>query len=169
MKQAALWQSLYGEFILTIQADTWIVNMEPYTIDYFMKLNKSYIGGNMNHVWRELKRENLVFNFRNFNGGLSLRKRLDMINIINTFPPTLTTDNDKKNVNLNVYAEDVYFTIGCYKLGLSIGDDESSSHFAMHTIEKKKYFGVHNPKKQFSKQLNLQYPHLKYLNKYLNL
>ena len=74
-----------------------------------------------------------------------------MINIINTFPPTLTTDNDKKNVNLNVYAEDVYFTIGCYKLGLSIGDDESSSHFAMHTIEKKKIFWRAQSKKTIFK------------------
>ena len=33
-------------FILK-QVDTWPVNREPYTLDFFIELNKSYIGGNM--------------------------------------------------------------------------------------------------------------------------
>lgn len=170
-KKKELWESLYGEYVLTIQTDSWLMSTYPYDINYFINLNKSYIGGNMVYTWgNRFKYENIpIPKIRNFNGGLSLRKRLDMINIINTFPPTLTIANKIKNVILNGFAEDVYFTIGCYKLGLPIGDDDASSHFAMHTIKKNKYFGVHNPKKQFAKQINLQYPHLKYLNKHLNL
>ena len=64
---------------------TYILNVSPYTIDYFMNMNKSYIGGNMESEWKELIRENIYPKYINFNGGLSLRKRLDMIEIINTF------------------------------------------------------------------------------------
>ena len=132
MEQAALWKSLEGEFVLTIQADTWIMNIEPYTIDFFLKLNKSYIGGNQSYIWNDLRREKLNPPFHNFNGGLSLRKRLDMIRIIETFPPKFE-------------GEDVYFTIGCYRLGLPVGDDEASSHFAVHSIPKTHFFGIHKP------------------------
>ena len=44
MKRKELWESLDGEFILTTQVDTWPVNSKPHTIDYFIKLDKSYIG-----------------------------------------------------------------------------------------------------------------------------
>ena len=85
MKSKELWQTLYGDFVLTFQADTYILKKAPYTIEYFINMDKSYIGGNMDHGWNELIRENIYPNYRNFNGGLSLRKRLDMIEIINIY------------------------------------------------------------------------------------
>ena len=36
-----------------------------------------------------------------------------------------------------------YFTIGCYRLELPLGDDEASSHFAVHSFYKEAYFGIH--------------------------
>jgi hypothetical protein len=141
MKQAELWNSLEGEFVLSIQADTWIMNIAPYTIDFFLSLNKSYIGGNMSYVWNEMRRENLHPPFRNFNGGLSLRKRADMLRIIEAFPPTPTRSSPQMEAD----AEDVYFTIGCYRLGLPIADDEVSSHFAVHNTPKTHFFGIHQP------------------------
>jgi len=140
-KQSKLWESLYGEFVLTFQTDSIIKNIEPYTIDNYMKLNKSYIGGNMSYKWHELQRENINVNYRNFNGGLSLRKRLDMIKIIQTFGIEFT---EKKSSNIRTDSEDVYFTLGCYKLNLPVGDDEFCSHFAVHSIYHDKFFGVHN-------------------------
>lgn len=168
-KNIELWSSLYGEYILTIQADSWIMNKPPYDINYFLKLNKSFIGGNMNYDWGDFFNSQRLQTpvIRNFNGGLSLRKRIHMINILREYPPMPT--NRYKRRLMNEFAEDVYFTIGCYKLGYPVGDDEASSHFSLHTIEKINYFGVHNPKKNIARKINRHYPHLKYLNKHLKL
>jgi hypothetical protein len=155
MKQADVWTSLEGEFVLSIQADTWIMSIEPYTIDYFLHLNKSYIGGNMGYTWNEMRREQLHPPYRNFNGGLSLRKRLDMLRIIETFPPTPA--NSPPNT-FTSDAEDVYFTIGCYRLGLPVGDDEASSHFAVHNISKDKMFGIHQPTRSVNDTYMRFYP-----------
>jgi len=141
-KTSKLWEGLYGDFILTVQDDTWPTNTEPYTIDYFIRLNKSYIGGNMNFRWNELARENISLKNYNLNGGLSLRKRNDMIRIIKEFP-------DKHND-----AEDVFFSLGCHKLGLPMGDNEDSTAFAIHYVYKKKFFGVHKPSLSVKQELN---------------
>ena len=166
MKQAALWKSLYGEFVLTIQADTWIMNMKPYTIEYFMKLNKSFIGGNMTHIWKEIRREKVWFPFRNFNGGLSLRKRKDMINVIKTFP-TRCLEGINMSQELATDPEDVYFTLGCNKLELPIGDDEVSSHFAIHNIIKPAFFGIHKPCAKIRGELYTLFPQLQEKAPYL--
>jgi GR25 family glycosyltransferase involved in LPS biosynthesis len=155
-KNKELWESLYGKFVLVFQLDTIIRNEEPYTVDYFTKLNKSYIGGNMYYNWDELTRENIHINIRNFNGGLSLRKRLDMIKIIKTFNPENTI---RPSYKMQTDPEDVYFTIGCYRLKLEIGDDEPSSFFAVHTIIKEQFFGCHNPCIEIKQKLLDIYPH----------
>lgn len=161
MKQKKLWESLYGNYVLTIQTDTLIMNIEPYTIDYFINLNKSYIGGNMDFTWYELKRENINFKNNNFNGGLSLRKRLDMIKVIECFPPILFNDKTTFSSNIQTDPEDVYFTLGCYKLGMPIGDDEKSSHFAVHKILKNGFFGFHQPSLNLKEKIIELYPELK--------
>jgi beta-1,4-mannosyl-glycoprotein beta-1,4-N-acetylglucosaminyltransferase len=142
MKTKKLWDSLYGEFVLTFQADTYILNKSPYTIDYFIEMNKSYIGGNMDHGWNELNRENIYPNYKNFNGGLSLRKRKDMIQIIDTYGTEKTEHNSQK---MQTDPEDVYFTIGCYKLNYPIGDTEECQHFSLNRIWIDKFFGIHKP------------------------
>jgi len=153
-KNKNLWESLYGKYVLVFQLDTIIRNEEPYTIDYFTNLNKSYIGGNMYYNWDEFTRENIHINIRNFNGGLSLRNRLDMIKIIEEFKPENTVRPSHK---MATDAEDVYFTMGCYKLNLKIGDDNVSSFFAVHTIIKDKFFGCHIPNEINQELLNV-YP-----------
>jgi hypothetical protein len=140
-KQQQLWETLYGEFVLTFQIDSIIKNIEPYTIENYIKLDKSYIGGNMCYDWKELARENIFPTCKNFNGGLSLRKRVDMIKIIKMFGVEFTENN---SLNIKTDPEDVYFTIGCYKLNLPIGDDDYCSHFAVHSIYYDTFFGVHN-------------------------
>lgn len=142
MKTSELWENLYGDFVLTFQTDAYILNKPPYTIDYFINMNKSYIGGNMSHGWDELTSENIYPEYRNFNGGLSLRKRLDMITIIKTFTPEKTVENSK---NFLTNAEDVYFTIGCYRLNYPIGDNKECQNFAVNTILVDKWFGIHKP------------------------
>ena len=142
MKSKELWQTLYGDFVLTFQADTYILNKAPYTIEYFINMDKSYIGGNMDHRWSELNRENIYPNYRNFNGGLSLRKRQDMITIIDTLGTEKTEHNSQK---IQTDPEDVYFTIGCYKLNYPIGDTSECQHFSLNRIRFDKFFGIHKP------------------------
>jgi len=172
LKTKELWKSLYGTFVLTMQLDTWIFNNEPYTIDYYLNLNKSYIGGNMNYSWTELTNHGINPLISNFNGGLSLRKKEDMLKIIENYPPekTLHCSLVKETThNFEKYAEDVYFTIGCYKLKLNIGDDTESSKFACHTIYYDKCFGVHNAHDDLRNVLNAKNPRLNFLNPYIYL
>jgi len=157
MKTKELWETLYGEFVLTFQLDTYIVNEPPYTIDCFINMNKSYIGGNMDHEWNELTREQIYSNYRNFNGGLSLRKRLDMIKIIDTFGTEKTEDYSQK---IQTDPEDVYFTIGCFKLNLPLGDTKECMHFCINRIWLKEFFGLHKPRPEIlhnSKELSKLY------------
>jgi len=164
LKSKSLWSSLYGEFVLVFQTDAWIMNEAPYTIDYFVSRNKSYIGGNMCYKWP-------LFEFRtpfsNFNGGLSLRKREDMLKIINTFPPTKTLmdppDNtEKENLPpMEATAEDAYFVRGCYLLNLDLGDtDEEFNLFSLHTIFYPIAFGVHKPSEYVKSELIKLYPEI---------
>ena len=139
-KSKDFWNSLYGEFILTFQADTWILNQAPYDIDFFVKLNKSFIGGNMLYRFPEMCNEKIFPQIRNFNGGLSLRKKSDMLKIIQAFPPQ---KSEPKSQIMEKYTEDAYFVIAGYKLGLAMGDNEDSSRFAIHNIFYDKCFGIH--------------------------
>jgi hypothetical protein len=165
-KKKELWESLYGKYVLTIQLDTWIMNIDPYTIDFFISLNKSYIGGNMEYTWRYFDKINMHHTFQNFNGGLSLRNKNDMIKIIDNFPPLQTLDNN--SIFLTEH-EDVYFTTGCIKLKLPIGDDEASAHFSLHTKYYNQFFGIHQPSNHISHYLNNRYKYLKFLNVSLKL
>jgi hypothetical protein len=165
-KKKELWESLYGEYVLTIQLDTWIMNHEPYNISYFINLNKSYIGGNMEYRWGYFDNIGLHHTFRNFNGGLSLRKRKDMIEIIEFFTPLTSLDNHENFLSEH---EDVYFTTGCIKLNLPIGDDENCSHFSLHNIYHNEYFGIHQPSDAIKKHLKFKHPYLKFLNPHLKI
>ena len=153
LKTKSLWESLTGEFVLVFQSDSWIHWDDVYNIDFFMGLNKSYIGGNMCYQWNELLREYIYPSYRNFNGGLSLRKRQDALTIIESFPPRPTETHSNA---LETDAEDVYFTIGAYSLNLPVGGDEQCSHFAVHTVFKKKWFGLHSPNPSVFQELAIQ-------------
>jgi hypothetical protein len=121
----------------------------------------------MNYPWVELLIYGINPRIKNFNGGLSLRKKEDMLKIIESFPPAKTLDYSsirQQQSNFSTYAEDVYFTIGCYKLNLNIGDDTESCKFACHTISYDKCFGIHNPNSYLQSILNDKYPELKHLN-----
>jgi len=143
LKSRNLWDTLYGEFVLVFQTDAWIMNKAPYTIDYFVSRNKSYIGGNICYKWEHIE---FKTKFSNYNGGLSLRKRKDMIKIIDAFPPTKTLVHRLANHPMETYAEDVYFVVGCNRLGLEMGDtDEEFNLFALHSIFYRRGFGVHKP------------------------
>ena len=87
--------------------------------------------------------------FPTYNGGLSLRKRSDMLRIIEAFPPMLTYYNPgnpdrSTHPPFTAMAEDVYFTQGAYFLNIPLGDySEDCFHFAIHTIFYPQAFGIH--------------------------
>lgn len=149
MKQRWLWESLGGEFVLTVQADTWPLGLEPYSLDYFIGLGRSYIGGNMRaeDVWPQLAREGWRPAFHNFNGGLSLRRRADMVRVLENFIPQPTCPDAVKSACISTDAEDVYFTLGCHALGLPVGDDYDTLFFAIYMIfpAGNMAFGIHRP------------------------
>ena len=164
MKQKSLWESLEGEFVLTIQLDTWPMNLVP--IETFLELNQSYIGGCMDTGWKEMVREGITVKYCNGNGGLSLRKRLDMIRVIETFQPEPSTGDSTR---LESDAEDVYFYMGCYRLGLSVGDDPVSATFACHVMVQQLFFGIHSPSGPAAFDVAQRFPQLKELNPFLKL
>ena len=165
LKSRSLWDTLYGEFVLVFQTDTWIMNEPPYTIDYFLSRNKSYVGGNMFYKWDAIE---FKTKFSNYNGGLSLRKRKDMIKIIDAFPPFPTVDHigvtEKsilKTYPIGTYPEDVYFVEGCNKLFLEMGDcDEEFNLFSIHSIFYPVAFGTHNPSPYVRDELIKLYPEI---------
>jgi len=126
-----LWEITESEFVLIFQTDTWLNKNCSRTIDeYFIY---SYVGGNRDYEWKELTSLSEPYNPRGpFNGGLSLRRRLDMIRIIDHFQ-TL----DVK------FGEDVMFTMGCYMLGLPIGDSGLADTFCIHSFLIPDPFGFH--------------------------
>lgn len=158
LKTRELWESFSSNYVLVFQSDSWIHFDPIYNIDFFIDLNKSYIGGNMSYHWNELLRENIHISCRNFNGGLSLRKRKDMLAIIERFPPKPTIIC---STCMETDAEDVYFTIGAHNLGFAIGDEEQCSHFAVHTIFKERWFGTHSPNYIVKPLLLKDFPEIK--------
>jgi hypothetical protein len=190
LKTKTFWESLEGEYILIFQSDTWLNPNSPYKINDFIDRQYSYIGGNQPYVWDEfivLDKLKIPYHQNgSFNGGLSLRKRQDMIQIIENIPPVPTPpwyeirrafeiikemyippdtmDEATKNQILDVVkmmAEDTYFTLGSYILNLNIKEDELTREFACHKTYIQNPFGYH---------LSIPYPildaqHIEFTNK----
>jgi len=152
LKSKKLYSGIKSEYILIFQSDTWLVQ-GGIPINNFIDLDYSYIGGNMSYRWFELDKLDIFPVYKNFNGGLSLRKTKDMLRIIDEIPDS------------NNYGEDVYFTVGCYSLGLPIGDTEYSSRFCNHTYITSECFGLHNSNYIDKSKLYRKYPEI--LNNYL--
>jgi hypothetical protein len=68
-----------------------------------------------------------------------------------------TLENCQQVHNLLIDAEDVYFTIGCYKLALPVGDDEQCSHFSVHNYLKDGFFGANRLEPGYYLNLIQQY------------
>jgi hypothetical protein len=174
LKKKEFWESIQGTYVVIFQLDTWLNPKSIYTIDDFIKHQYSYVGGNQPYVWDEfivLDKLKIPYHKNgSFNGGLSLRKREDMIKIIEEIPPVPTPpwyeirrafeslkqidtttdpaspDAHTRNKILDVVkmmAEDTYFTLGCYILNLNIKEDELTQEFACHKTYIKNPFGYH--------------------------
>lgn len=176
-KTKTFWESLNGEYILVFQSDTWCFNDSQYNINYFINKKYSYLGGNgrirgKQVTWKMayhkyLEKIKKGHDYNNNNGGLSLRNRQHMIDIIEKFPP-------KKSVSTLIstsfedLAEDVYFPIGCYLLNYKVGDNKSDDAcFALHLAYYKEAFGLHKITYEVYIKLLPKYPELLKIAKYI--
>jgi len=125
LKTSDFWNLLIGEKILIYQEDSFIFNDN---IREF--LDYDYIGA----PWLEN-----VLPIRVGNGGLSLRTRQIMLDIIET----ISNDNDK-NLLHEIISEDVFFSKHMQRLGMGkISDEETATRFSSELIYNKNSFGGH--------------------------
>ena len=131
------WNLLVGEKILIYQEDTCIFK---YNIENFIKWD--YIGA----PW--LKEQNDTQNCVG-NGGLSLRSKSCMLQVINKINITKTkynssTLNYMNSVNLTIPPEDVYFSKNMQELNIgTVADWDSAYNFSSESIINDNSFGGH--------------------------
>ena len=131
------WNSLKGSKILIYQEDSFIFKNN---IEEFMKWD--YIGAPF------LKNSNDTPNSVG-NGGLSLRTKTVMLNVLNTISPTKTVYNSStlnymKNNNLNYPPEDVYFSKNMQELKIgNVANWNDASNFSSESHYNPKSFGGH--------------------------
>ncbi len=164
------WQGLYGEKILIYQEDSLIFRNN---INNF--INFDYIGAPFPKYQNDTA--NLVGN-----GGLSLRTRNKMIEVLNTISIDNTTYNSStieymQINNLTIPPEDIYFSKNMqdYNIGI-VADYEAASNFSSESVFNPNSFGGHkfwisNPKWNdfIKKSYNYEiYKGNEDLNQYLN-
>lgn len=131
------------KYVLIFQSDTWLNDIDPqYNIDYYIEKGYDYIGGGLHQPWKEMILLNIQdIPYRNYNGGLSLRKTSTMLEIISKFPPKQTEDS----IDIAKVPEDVYCVLGCKYLDKKLGEDEECDHFCLHFKPVNRPFGLHKP------------------------
>jgi hypothetical protein len=132
------WNLFHGEKILIYQEDSIIFKSN---VDEFLEWD--YIGA----PWPDHQNDN---KFNVGNGGLSLRSKKCMLDVINKNDITKTeinssTLNYMKFTEQNVPPEDVYFTINMLKYGIGkVADKKTASNFSTELIYNENSFGGHN-------------------------
>ena len=108
------------EYFLIFQTDTIICSKNKDYIYDFINKNYDYVGAPWAHI------NNLVGN-----GGLSLRKKSKMLEII-------------KKINYENQNEDIYFSFGCYALNCNMPSMEEAKKFSVESIYSDDTFGIHS-------------------------
>ena len=122
------WNKINAENILIFQTDTYI---RKFGIEQYLKYD--YIGA----PWSKKSKYN---NIMVGNGGLSLRNKQKMIEIIEKYNDN--QDEDKINEYEN---EDIYFSYYGDKMNINIPDSEEAKKFSMEHIYYHDPLGVHQP------------------------
>jgi hypothetical protein len=133
------WNLFIGEKILIYQEDTLIFNNN--IIDF---IHWDYIGGAFKH--------DCVEGINVGNGGLSLRSKTKMLNIIEQVPINNINYNELKpfvkqyisKKRLDKIPEDIYFSTYMQKMHIGhVADFESAQKFSSETIYYENSFGMH--------------------------
>lgn len=112
-----LYKNIHSEIFLIFQTDSIICKKNKDLINYFLKYD--YTGA----PWKDKTVGN---------GGLSLRRKSKMLEIIDNCPYTNQP-------------EDVYFGKACSEIFRNIPDFENAKEFSVETVYNDKSFGVHKP------------------------
>lgn len=180
VKSLSFLQSLNATWLLTFNINSWILNPDCFNPEYFINGNYSYVGGSikndlslgnsnndtLNMSWYiplhtlKITKYNCPYIHSNFYGGLSLRKIPDMIEIVNTYPPS-NMDMFGYGNNLAQMREDIYFSMGAYFLNKKISDDYFSSFFVGHIIIIPYQFAICDINIKIYPELLKIYPYLK--------
>lgn len=133
-----------SEIFLIFQTDTIICpEYKSYINNY---LNYDYVGAPWKHLNLEIG-----------NGGLSLRRKSKMLEIIR---------NCEYKGNIN---EDVYFAKACPEIYRNMPNWEDASKFSIETLYEDKSFGVHKPWQHLGNITHLKKPFCKGYDKLFEL
>lgn len=127
------WDKIEGENILIFQTDSYLLANSDHNIEYFISLGYDFIGAPV-----RFKRGKLILR-EHLNGGLSLRKKSKMIEIIHNI----------KNIN-ETWPEDNFYT-SKNKDKMNLPPFEIALKFSVEREYYKNPFGIHNPKKCLAK------------------
>ena len=155
MKSRSLWESISGDYVLTIQTDGCLCKKSPYTISDFTMYD--YVGGYapQESGWKETRGLHEYSSFQYFNGGFSLRKRQSMIDAIDTYPPQKSVPFKPDN-SFETYWEDLYYTVCLLKMKKKVGLDEYATHFCSHTMYSLPTFCIHKTAAYVNKSILLK-------------
>lgn len=133
---------LKEEYMLTIQTDGCLCLNSKFKLYDF--LHYDYIGGyaKQKHWWKETNGLHDYSAYQCFNGGFSLRNINAMKTVLSKYPPENTV-KFFKGCNFQKFPEDLYYTVGMFKLGYKVATDEFATNFCTHTSYEKNTFCVH--------------------------
>jgi hypothetical protein len=114
------YEKIPTEIFLIFQTDSMICEKNKSLINKYLKYD--YVGAPWAH-------ENMIVG----NGGLSLRRKSKMFEIIEECP---------YEENLN---EDLYFSKKCIHLNNNVPNSNEAKHFSVETVYDESSFGVHKP------------------------
>jgi hypothetical protein len=138
------YEKIPTEIILIFQTDTIICEDSKLLINDYLKYD--YVGAPWNHLEMKVG-----------NGGLSLRRKSKMIEIIEKC-------EYKENTN-----EDLFFSDNCENIYVNIPLSDDAKHFSVETVYEKDSFGVHKPWRQLGDNLNKKIKECKGLDTLIEL
>jgi len=130
MINPSLYDLIPTEIFMIFQTDSMIIPKNKNNIYDFLKYD--YVGG----PWGPSTWAHAQGNVGN--GGLSLRRKSKMLEILETCPPE-QYDDSKQNT------EDLYFALPCSKININKPTFEEAKRFASDSILDPRSFGIHKP------------------------
>ena len=138
------YEKIPTEIFLIFQTDTMICENNKLLINDYLKYD--YVGAPWAHL-----------NMMVGNGGLSLRRKSKMIEIIDKCP---YEENQQ---------EDLYFSKNCDKITQNVPTGDDAKHFSVEAIYDESSFGVHKPWRYIHNELNSKIRNCKGLDTLIEL
>jgi len=143
------WNTIQGEKILIFQTDTITCNKSPFDINEFLEYD--FVGAPMNNIIIYgisilfMLKGYLILHQNIYNGGLSIRSKSKMLKVIEKYPWDKLTP------------EDVWFCCFLPHVGGMLPSKKVASKFSFEadSLENSIPWGLHKPRKEYNKLLNI--------------